>query len=461
MSSTSASISPNPRARRIGDGRRKDGRRGARIVPKHWEEWWETVHRAFKVVACGATALFVAHCSPTDVQYYREGIGTDLYWSDLPSTTDLQDVYLDYLCRQASPLFGVGVAPVCGAQAPLPQNLWPQIVQAGMNDIDLRCDSYLSWLDQKKRFNGVFTQEISDIRTITESIVSVTPGVGPRTIAAVGAVFGIASHTFTNVNSFLLQVDHSTVQAVVFGRRDKFRTDIADRRIDNKPEAIHALRLYLDICMPMTIATDINITATVFQQGKFAALTDHPLVSTSTIGVPLTARQPLPVSKNPGTIPGCKGPQECALGASDVINLQSLLCLPEDGSFGPQTRTGISIYQDIRHFQINGQIGPQEAKQWLKDFAQFGGCNMPFQNFYEREALNTAEKINALKAKLLVIVPDPPIPTGDGKLDQMTRDKITAARGKLTMLKDPVTAVPKGQMTRALNVAIDNAAASH
>src|SRR5262245_38117848 len=177
------------------------------------------MHCVARVAAWLAVAIGVAGCNALEGQYLRQGIGTDLGSMDVATATELQNVYLDHLCRQTLPFVGAGV-PSC-SQEQVPPNAWPLIVQAGMNDIDQRCDAYLAWLDQKKRQNSAILAEISAIRSATDAILNptITHGVGPRTLAAVAAAFGLATDTFNNVNSLLLQVDHTTVQAVVFGRR--------------------------------------------------------------------------------------------------------------------------------------------------------------------------------------------------------------------------------------------------
>jgi hypothetical protein len=93
--------------------------------------------------------------------------------------------------------------------------------------------------------------------------------------------FGLAANTFTNVNSrLLLEVDKTTVQTLVLRRRNEFRLDVSRKNITDRPTAVHALRLYLTICTPFTIETDINSTVTVFQQAGARALeVKEPLVS--------------------------------------------------------------------------------------------------------------------------------------------------------------------------------------
>jgi len=98
--------------------------------------------RAGIVAICIGLALLVGGCDyTTDSRYFRYGIGTDLYSEDIVATTQLQDIYLTELCRQALPLISTSDG-ICTSQTPGP-NGWNLIVQAGLNDVDRRCDSYL------------------------------------------------------------------------------------------------------------------------------------------------------------------------------------------------------------------------------------------------------------------------------------------------------------------------------
>src|ERR1700693_5053814 len=99
--------------------------------------------RGAGIVAGGiALALLVGGCDPTrDSRYLREGIGTDLYWDGLPAATQLQDIYLANICSQAISPTARSVDTVsCDGLSLTPRN-WGLLVQAGMNDIDLRCDT--------------------------------------------------------------------------------------------------------------------------------------------------------------------------------------------------------------------------------------------------------------------------------------------------------------------------------
>jgi hypothetical protein len=96
-------------------------------------------------------ALTVAGCDPvTERRYFTEGAGVDLYTSDREAQVELKNQYIKFVCEQAG--------PDCGGS-------WTTFVQAGMNDIDLRCDGFLTWLDARRRDREPVLSEISILNT--------------------------------------------------------------------------------------------------------------------------------------------------------------------------------------------------------------------------------------------------------------------------------------------------------
>ena len=291
------------------------------------------------VAGCVGLALLVSGCDTTDSRYFRYGIGTDLYSADIVETTQLQDIYLTELCRQALPLIST-TEGLCASQAPGP-NGWNLIVQAGLNDVDRRCDSYLAWLDDRRRTNSAVLKELGDITVATQAIMRVT-GASANPITLAGLAFGLAANTFTNVNSrLLLEVDKTTVQTLVLRRRNDYRLQLQNIRVDSRPATIHALRSYLNICTPFTIETDINSTITVFQVGGAGALERPPLVNAATVRGTVIERARYPLQKRDFSEAKKKLP------AAFITNVQIALCVPDadaNGVVGPSTITAIRGY---------------------------------------------------------------------------------------------------------------------
>ena len=93
-------------------------------------------------------------------------------------------------------------------------------VQAGMNYIDRRCDGYLAWLDNKRRWREPILKQLHTTAATTGAIMGLT-GVGAVPIAIVGTAFGFAQDTFVNVNARLItEIDHSVLQTVALKMKD-------------------------------------------------------------------------------------------------------------------------------------------------------------------------------------------------------------------------------------------------
>jgi hypothetical protein len=207
------------------------------------------------VAGCVSLALLVGGCDPaTDRRYVNEGAGVDLYTADRAAQIELLKEYESFLCAQ------IQAGPLCDGN-------WTTFVQAGMNDIDLRCDGFLTWLDARRRDREPIIAEISAINTAVHAVMTVT-GSNPRSLDIVTAAFGLASASYANWNSrLLISANQSTVQEVVYTSQGDFRDKIKNYRVPDRPAAIYLLRNYLRLCMPITIEASINTSTTLVQRG--------------------------------------------------------------------------------------------------------------------------------------------------------------------------------------------------
>ncbi len=197
-------------------------------------------------------ALATAACNPVADQYFREGAGSDLYTAQLPQETQLQDQYVYYICRQTR---NPGEEGTDGSSCVTD---WTAFTLAGMNDIDRRCDAYLDWLDAQRRDRTPILTQIAALGGSAGAIMGVA-GAGTQALSIVATAFGLAGTTYANWNSrLLLDVDHSTVQTIVYTRQQDFRKANVGVIVPDRPAAIYLLRGYLRICMPITIETTIN-----------------------------------------------------------------------------------------------------------------------------------------------------------------------------------------------------------
>jgi hypothetical protein len=406
----------------------------------------------FRFVVCLAIAGMISGCS--EVNYFRQGIGTDVYSSELPNVTALNDVYIALICRQAG-LANEGET----CDTPTLGPYWTTFVQAGMNDIDRRCDAYLAWLDDRKRSQTPVLNELHALSAATIGIMNAT-GVGANPITIVGLAFGLAADTFTNVQSRLvLEANHSTVQAVVLGNQSQYRREVIGKVVDNKPAAIYLLRGYLRICMPFSIETSINDTLTVYHRSGAGALDQYagifqrpaliPSVSQALRqSIPSSSRAPLQsVAEQPGGPPPPKvigSPQtavENKMPIFDGRQIQGNLCVSApDGNFGTETREAIRQAKLAANMSraatrplfksVNNQISTNEEAQIFLDAKHCeldrSGTNRAYATAFEK--FRFADE-NAIKDLQRALAKCDSNVKQTGIFDKATRDGILAATG--------------------------------
>jgi hypothetical protein len=209
------------------------------------------------IVAGIALGLLAAGCNPlAERRYVNEGAGVDLYTTDSLGQAALLEEYTSYLCQQIGP----GCTPASMT-----------FVIAGMNDIDQRCDGYLTWLDARRRDKEPVLAQLGAVGAAVHSIMTVT-GSDPKALNIVASAFGLAIASYTNWNSrVLISVEQSTVQNVVYTSQGNYRTKIKDWPVSDRPTAIYLLRNYLRLCMPMTIEATFNTSTILVQTSPQAA----------------------------------------------------------------------------------------------------------------------------------------------------------------------------------------------
>jgi len=287
------------------------------------------------LVVCVGVALTTAGCNPfLDYNYYSQGIGTNVYNSAIGAETQAQDVYLNALCEQAGLQSGIYVEGQFSCLPTVRASDWSGIVQAGFNDIDQRCDGYLAWLDEQRRLRAPILNEINTIQVAAQNIMGLAAA-SVKSINIVGLAFGLASNTFTNIQSgLLLEVDKSTVETVVIQGQNNYRATLPGP-IDNRATAIYVLRSYLRICTPYTIANQINTTVTLFHSGAGpgSQLIDPRVVRASIIQNARTPLAPTPQVKV--GMASAATSFERDLSLQDGRNLQQTLCASPTGDLGP------------------------------------------------------------------------------------------------------------------------------
>jgi hypothetical protein len=415
----------------------------------------------FRLVVCVAIAGLIAGCNLSDNNYFRQGIGTDVYSSELPNATALSDAYVALICRQAG-LANEGET----CDTPTLGRYWATFVQAGMNDVDRRCDAYLAWLDDRKRSQTPVLNELHALSAATIGVMGAT-GVGVNPITIVAIAFGLAADTFTNVQSRLvLEANHSTVQVVVLDNQSQYRREVIGKVVDNKPAAIYLLRGYLRICMPFSIETSMENTLTVYHRSGAAALVQQPGVFQRPALIPSASdafRQSIPAS--PRTqLPSVAGqpgpkPEETVLGAQTDTEkmpisvgrrIQGNLCISDaSGNFGTNTREGTDTREAIHQAKIGANMSrvAKTAPPLFKPVSSQIGTNDEAQIFLnaqhcesdrsgtDRAYATAFEKFRfaddiAIKDLQRALAKCDPNVKQTGIFDKATRDGISTATGR-------------------------------
>jgi hypothetical protein len=211
------------------------------------------------IVASVALALLAAGCDPLERRYVDEGAGVNLYLGNGDNQIALLKEYIAFVCAQVGP----DQSCVGGD--------WTTFVHAGMNDIDQRCDGYLTWLDARRRDKEPVLSQLGALGAAVHSIMTVT-GSDPKALNIAASAFGLAIASYTNWNSrVLISLEKSTIQEVVYNSQGKFREKINGKPVPDMPAAIYLLRNYLRLCMPITIEATFNTSTILVQRDPAAA----------------------------------------------------------------------------------------------------------------------------------------------------------------------------------------------
>lgn len=324
--------------------------------------------------ACIGLSLAISGCGMVDDGSYntRDGVGTKLQWSKLPEETQLLEEYVSYICQQADlpTVYRADSVSECRPSG----SEWPIFVQAGLNDIDRRCDGFLSYVDYLRRSRAHWLNQLTQTLTTTSQILGATHS-SAKSMEIVTAAFGFASGTLTNATERLLTLaEHSTVQSVVLGEQQKLRQEIIvlGTRINNRPAAIHALRNYLRICMPMTIEQEINSTVVVYQQsgpGGLGQKARNPLLGVATTVPTIRSDRPPPIAPPVKVaMAGAAGDVETkSISVADGKAFQRMLCTPVTGAFDTDTRIALREFFEARFYPKQKSAGTADKITTLED----------------------------------------------------------------------------------------------
>lgn len=409
-----------------------------------------------RVVLCIILGVAIAGCTANPNSRQFVGAGVDLYTARTDRDTERLQAYIHALCRQA----GLAVVREQGTYCPsqMPGNYYPVLVRTGFNDIDLRCDRYLNYIDVKRIEALQFKGGLSATQTLLGVVSS------GDTLRYVVAAFGFADSIYDRANiSMLAALESSTIKTLVYKRQKAFRAESAARPAGDRAAMIFALRNYLAICTPQTIVLKANTFSRDPASGTDAAIREdykEQFAAQNTLRAtdPVNVRPPRPAPPTPIQCPGCG-----ALFTSDFANAttadvklaQRLLCQPPDGVAGNSTLAAVRMFEMIYApdpvVSRDGKLSESELGFLGADKACEGEEYRTFWNPYE--ASTYANNPAALEPFIVALNRAHPGTNVDPKATFASaelRAKIASARAALNMrISLPTRAGidPNGQLT--------------
>lgn len=362
-------------------------------------------------------------------------IGTQLYSGDTIRNTELLELYVGAMCKQAGLPLAVQNPPYACDYARMGTDQWNAFVEMGIFDIDQKCDTYLRWLTNGRRSREVILKQFADTGSFTREILSTT---SPAAVAIVGAAFGFVTNSFTNFGTGLLdKMETSTVISIVSFRQEQLKSEVRKLNFPNKPAALNAVRAYMRVCMPHNIEADINASVTASSRG---ADVSRPLYDiTDSVRGPVTAdtivfeppRPPPPTDPRYAELFADYDQRQYSTATFRLV--QAGLCAPVDGRVGPVTIALAALWKET-------QTTPPPSAGVKLNFADVGlitaaSCPSPFKNVFERQTFvnpnepdsNGVQQVRVAFMKVNIALPDPFV------IDSETRQRIALARAAAEM----------------------------
>ena len=140
-----------------------------------------------------------------------------------------------------------------------PAFVWDNIIAAGMDYADGKCEAYMHALFRLNRDRRTTTAQIGLLGTAGAGIMAAAKSAA-KEVAIVAIAFGLASSTVDNLSSNLLyELDPSSVRAMVQTLQIKYRKELGVGYL-SRPAAATAIRRYAVLCLPASIESEVNLS---------------------------------------------------------------------------------------------------------------------------------------------------------------------------------------------------------
>ena len=217
-------------------------------------------------------------CGCGDRSLLADGPGTALQVNDTVDRAKLQGDYFRLVCAATSLPRNDGPGGPC----PVSDDPgWRRVVFVAMNDIDDRCEAYVSSLRRIHREQETVQSELVKVASSTDRVLGIvldkTKSV--NTLLLVQQAFGVARESLSAYYSrLLLAISPDLIQQTLLKRQTAFRVglnegvpvDLAKKPGDapktetrriiiaSRADAYYVIRVYLRLCLPETLEASLN-----------------------------------------------------------------------------------------------------------------------------------------------------------------------------------------------------------
>jgi hypothetical protein len=287
------------------------------------------------------------------------GPGTDFSSDEVAAFRKSQDSLLVELVEAAKPPKELTNAAATGVAVTVPGTTitWDQVIRAGLDYADGRCEAYLHALYRLDRDKKTAVSQTGLIGSATAGVQAAAKAAA-KEVAIVAILFGLTSSTIENISSNLLyELEPSSVRTLVKALQSQYRERLSAGYAD-RPGAMTALRSYAVLCTPANIEAEVNLAVKKTQpeskpgdpkKGQAPVVTNSTIaVSTTTFG-PDEASAKLDAFVNPN-------------GKMNAENERKLVAYMTANRVPPQTGTTSFIFgkeyesqrkDAVKHFGLN------------------------------------------------------------------------------------------------------------
>jgi len=147
--------------------------------------------------------------------------------------------------------------PIADGPPSYTQEQWRLFVLGGINYVDTQCNDYLAALNRFYREKNTTKQQFALLGAATLGIMGAV-SVAAQALAITGIAFGLATASIDNLASGLIyELPAADVIQLVRDMQTSYKSALPTQGYDNQPAAFAALQGYINICLPISIETQV------------------------------------------------------------------------------------------------------------------------------------------------------------------------------------------------------------